>query len=288
MSWRTAGFFAASLGAGLLAFALFLLAEYLWPTLANTAFFLTRGLGTGLAVGLVATLLFQRDARHAIEESKQWLRFLDGLPVAAFALDAKGAPAFANRPAQALLGKGIVPNAAPSELSTVYPSFVAGTNDPYPADRMPIVRALKGEEGVRQEDIELLVDGERVPIDVWASSIRSASGEVEYAIAVFFDMRERQEAERQRIELAKREHELESVKRLASARTQLINEAAHELNTPLTPLMFDLPAIQASVPEDVAQRVSNAVNQLRDVSARLLANVQTATIQEESGQTSDL
>jgi PAS domain S-box-containing protein len=112
------------------------------------------------------------------------------MPIGVFVANADGHPHYANREAERLLGRGIVPGAAPQELAEVYRAYVAGTEEFYPSGDMPLVRALSGETS-HADDMEIRrVDG-TVPVEVWGTPILAADSSVEFAITAFADVSER-------------------------------------------------------------------------------------------------
>ena len=134
-------------------------------------------------------------ALRALEESEQrWRAILDAVPVGVFVLDVNGTPIYANPKSDELLEKRLT-STSPEELAVTYPSFIAGTNERYPADQMPIVRALRGER-TRVDDIELrTASGSRV-IEVFGTPGVDSNGKVAYAVAAFSDVTGRRRLER--------------------------------------------------------------------------------------------
>jgi PAS domain S-box-containing protein len=121
--------------------------------------------------------------------------FLESVPVGIAVLDAAGRPYYANQKAIQLLGKGVLPFITPEQIAEVYQLYVAGSDRPYPTERMMIVRALKGEQG-RADDIEIHQGDRVIPIESWGTPIFDEAGNVSYAIAAFQDITERKQAER--------------------------------------------------------------------------------------------
>jgi diguanylate cyclase (GGDEF)-like protein/PAS domain S-box-containing protein len=123
-----------------------------------------------------------------------WRAILDALPVAVFVLDREGTPCYANRKSEELLEKPLV-DATPDDLPRVYPTFIAGTNEPYPPERLPIVRALNGER-TEASDLEIRTPtGSRI-LDVIGMPVFDDRDEVEFAIAAFSDVTDRLRLER--------------------------------------------------------------------------------------------
>ncbi|HVZ80196.1 MAG TPA: ATP-binding protein [bacterium] len=140
-------------------------------------------------------------------------QFLEAIPLGIFVLDAKGKPFYANQKARELLGKGIVAFSESKDLSTIYSSFVAGTEDPYPNEKSPVVRALNGERS-SVEDMEIHhPDGRIIPIQVWGTPVTDLKGNVNFALAVFSDITERKQVE--------------------EMKQSLISVASHQLKTPV-------------------------------------------------------
>ena len=67
-----------------------------------------------------------------------------------------------------------------------------GTDIAYPPDRIPVVRAIRGEQ-VYAADLEIHRPDRVVPVEVWATPIRNDRGEIEFAVAAFNDITERLE-----------------------------------------------------------------------------------------------
>jgi hypothetical protein len=120
---------------------------------------------------------------------------LDGLPVGVFVLDAEGKPCYANQTAQQILGKGVGGATGPDELPNEYHVFLEGTDDIYPAHRMPIVRALKG-ISTEAEDMDIHRPEGIMSVQVWATPIFNDHGVITHAIAAFQDITGRKRSER--------------------------------------------------------------------------------------------
>ncbi len=162
-------------------------------------------LGTILA-GAFGVFLRRRGRRLAASErqlaasegeSRQRLeQFLDAIPIGVFVAGPDGRPEYANREAERLLGRGVVPGARADELAMVYGAYVAGTGEPYPAADMPLLRALSGET-THIDDMEIRRTDLTIPVEVWGTAVRRSDRSVEFGIAAFADVSERRRADDQ-------------------------------------------------------------------------------------------
>ncbi|WP_017296304.1 diguanylate cyclase domain-containing protein [Geminocystis herdmanii] len=132
---------------------------------------------------------------HVKEKEEQLREFLEAVPVGIAILDSKGSPYYVNQQAKILLGKGVVPNVTSDKISEVYQNYIAGTNNIYPNDQLPIIKALKGQMSTC-EDIEIHQKDRVILLEVWGTPIYDNFGNVEYAMAAFQDITQRKQAEK--------------------------------------------------------------------------------------------
>jgi len=166
-----------------------------------------------------------RRVEATLRDSEQrLLRFLDALPVGVFVVEPDGRPFYANRSAIEILGKGIMPDATTGQLAEVYRAFVAGTDQLYPTERMPLVRALHGETS-SVDDMEIERPDGRILIEIHGAPIRNAEGRIMYGMVSFTDITLRRRAEEAIRERALQQEVIEA--------QQL---ALRELSTPLMPI----------------------------------------------------
>ncbi|MEG4114643.1 MULTISPECIES: PAS domain S-box protein [unclassified Microcoleus] len=122
-------------------------------------------------------------------------QFLEAIPVGIAIVDATGCPYYANQCGNQLIGKETDTSIAPEQLSEAYQLYVAGTDQIYPAESLPIVRALRGER-IRTEDIEIRRDHVTILIEARGTPVFDQQGNIAYAIATFQDITERKQAEK--------------------------------------------------------------------------------------------
>ncbi len=131
----------------------------------------------------------------ALEEKQQQLeQFLEAIPLGIFIINESGKPTFVNHLARQLLGKGIVEDTTPDRLAEIYQAYIAGTNQPYPTGRMPIIRALSG-ESTSVSDMEIQLPDRRLPIQVWGAPVKNSEGKITHALAMFADITKEKQAQ---------------------------------------------------------------------------------------------
>jgi PAS domain S-box-containing protein len=179
-------------------------------------------------------------------KQRQLAQFLEAMPVGVFVLDARGQPYYANQTAQEILGKGIVAVSTANQLGETYQLYQAGTDQLYPTEEQPIVRALRGEKNTIN-DLEIHQGEKIIPLEVYATPVFDEKGEIIYAIAAFTDITERKQAEAERIrfteELAEYSQTLEQKVR---ERTQELSQTLEILKATQAELLFENELLRSS------------------------------------------
>jgi PAS domain S-box-containing protein len=146
----------------------------------------------------------QLEEQEKVKQNEKLLfRFLDRIPAGIVIIDTDGSPFFANDIAKKLLGE-IVPLEDGQNIASSYPVKIAGTDEDYPQEKLPLILALQGKE-IHVEDMEIMNGLQRIPLEANASPIQSDNGDIEYSISIFQDITERKAKE---LEIKKKNEEL--------------------------------------------------------------------------------
>ena len=106
--------------------------------------------------------------------------------------DHTGKPYYANQAAKKLLGKPLDIRAPLEKLPEIYQAYFADSDQLYPAERMPMVRALSGERTII-DDMEIRRPDLVIPVQVWGIPIMDEADRVKYGVGVLLDITERKQ-----------------------------------------------------------------------------------------------
>jgi PAS domain S-box-containing protein len=187
------------------------------------------------------------------ENERRLAQFLEAMPVGVFVTDPNGRPYYVNQTAQQILGKGIVTEATATQLTETYQAYLTGTDQFYPTEQQPIVRALNGER-TTIDDLEIHQADKIVPLEVSATPVFDEKGQIVYAIAAFTDITQRKQSEAERIqftqELARNNAALQkatdelaeynrTLERKVQERTQELSQTLEILKATQSELIFE-------------------------------------------------
>ncbi len=189
------------------------------------------------------------------QRETQLNQFLEAIPIGVSVHQADGRISYLNQTGQDLLAQGVKPQTTSEQLASEYRVYLAGTDQLYPTERLPALRALKG-ENVRVDDLEIHQGGKVIPLEVRATPIFDAQGNILYTINAFTDITERKQAEKVladynrtlEAQIAEQTRELQQAKEVAvreaarseeasQAKSRFLANMSHELRTPLNAIL---------------------------------------------------
>ncbi len=176
-----------------------------------------------------------------VQENEKTLRqFLEAIPVGIGIIDNLGKPYFVNQRGQELLGCGLLQDTETHQIAENYELYVAETDQLYPSEKLPIVRALQG-KSTNVENIEIHQHNKIIPLESWGAPIFDDQNNVLYAMSAFQDISERKQAEINKIRLVQ-EQEAKNVALRYSAEIE-------EKNTELAKTLTQLKETQSQLVE---------------------------------------
>jgi PAS domain S-box-containing protein len=224
------------------------------------------------------------------ERERTVKQFLEAMPVGVAVHHPDGTLYYVNKKGTQLFGKGMVPNASPEELIETYQLCLAGTQQPYPSDRAPVVLALQGQT-VSVDDIEIHQPAKIVPAEAWGTPVFDEQGQITYAIVAFQDITERKQAEADKLRLVQEQeaknaalrysHEIEAknteLVRLNQEKNEFLGIAAHDLKNPLSAILgladlitMDFDGLLKEEVIDYANGIAISAKQMFDLIVNLL------------------
>ncbi len=148
-----------------------------------------------MASQLQASLAEMQQLNQKLSDGESRLaQFLEALPIGVAVHNPDGTVFYFNQTAKRLLGIETIPDRTIERQAAAYQIYRVGTQQLYPVEDLPAVRALRG-ENVVTDDLELHRDGDIHFLEVLATPIVDGLGKVTYAIVAFQDVSERKHAE---------------------------------------------------------------------------------------------
>ena len=171
-------------------------------------------------------------ANLALRNSENRLsQILEGLPLGVVVYGKDQKPTYLNQRTVEILSnpaRGIQPDTSArrtlSQAIDYYSFRIAGSDQAYPLENLPVARAFEGEMA-SVDDIEADLLDKRVTLEIWANPIKDEYGEVDTAVVAFQDITSRKQAEAELIEY--RFH-LEKLVEQRTAELSLINDQLNQ------------------------------------------------------------
>ncbi|MFW5766236.1 MAG: PAS domain S-box protein, partial [Coleofasciculus sp.] len=136
-----------------------------------------------------------QSSNQALTQSESRLnQILEAIPIGISVHDVTGQLTYANERSKELLGIETLPDAKTEELAVTYQVYQTETDQLYPVENLPVVRAINGEQ-TRVEDLEIHHLDQIVPLEVYGTPLLDQTGTIIGAIAAFADITERKQAE---------------------------------------------------------------------------------------------
>ncbi len=187
-----------------------------------------------------------------VQENQNRLnQFLEAMPVGVSVCDSTGKIYYSNEISDKLAQQSNTSSKIYiKELPEAYQVYKSGTKELYPAQQLPIARALSGET-VNKEDLELHLPQKIIPLEVSAKPVFDEKGNIVYAIAAFTDITERKQAEAQRIEFTRelelKNAALQQTKDELAESNRTLEQKVSERTQELSQLLEVLKATQAEL-----------------------------------------
>jgi PAS domain S-box-containing protein len=132
------------------------------------------------------------------ENERKLHQFLEAIPLGINVIDTAGKLVYVNQTALKLYGRESSSDASIDRCSVVAPQlYIAGTEQQYPLEDLPLIRALRGEK-TSVDDLEIGRSHRRIPVEAMGTPIYDEYGTIVYAIVAFQDITARKQAEAER------------------------------------------------------------------------------------------
>lgn len=171
-----------------------------------------------------------QETNQQLRDSKSRLtQFLDALPLGFAVYNLDGTILYLNETGKKLLGVKEIAQLNLEQTDQSIKLYRLGTEELYPYSELPIVKAFGGVTVIR-DDLEIIVNKQKIPLEIQAKPIFDTQDNILYAVSSFQDITE---------------HRLKEVAMREATRSDEANRAksaflanmSHELRTPLNAIL---------------------------------------------------
>ncbi|MBV9387207.1 MAG: AAA family ATPase [Chroococcidiopsidaceae cyanobacterium CP_BM_ER_R8_30] len=175
---------------------------YLENNLATNAFTsdhieTVKVLSTQAAISIENARLYSEITKReqALRESERKLtQILECLPIGVAILESDAQLSYINPVGAKILKKGVNSFVSVEQMPEIYQFYLAGIDQIYPWNQMPLARALQGEK-TSIDNLEIHCLDRIVPVETWGTPVYDEQGNIIFAITTFQDITERKKAE---------------------------------------------------------------------------------------------
>ena len=169
----------------------------------------------------------RRSREELANQNHLFEALLRNLRIGVFMAEApSGKPLLANDEARRILGRGVVVGATKENLAETYRAFKLPERILYPAEALPIARALRGESSEVDDMLVIRPDGTEIELEVIGCPVRDARGRIAAALISFEDVTDRRRAEAEREQLQTQLHHARKMEAVGT----LAGGVAHDFN----------------------------------------------------------
>ena len=214
---------------------------------------------TGQLIGMIGVgmdVTEQRQAEEALRDSDRRLaQFLEAMPIGVLVADKDTTPFYANQVAQEIFGAEIASGIPQEPLTSIYPIYVADTEQTYPPNQLPVIQALAGKR-ITINDMEVHQEQKIIPVEAKTTPILDKNGQIVYGVVAIQDITERKQIERDLTQALNKALEANRLK------TELLARVSHELRTPLNAIIGYTDLLQESVYGPLAKKQQDTVERI--------------------------
>jgi two-component system, sensor histidine kinase len=186
----------------------------------------------------------------ALESYAKLTQLMEVLHVGVAVLDTKGKICYTNNRAQQILGRGLERPNCIEDIPAFYQIYMTGTEQLYPVDRFIATKVLRGET-MRVDNMEIHRDHKIIPIECRGTPVYDTDNQIKYAMLVFEDISDRQQACSERVLFAQEiEAKNIALQELDRIKDEFLKRTSHEFRTPLNGILCSIQLVLDGLCDD--------------------------------------